>query len=222
MTALCPRDGAPPPTILMIPGRGNSDAGHWQSILERILPDIQRVHQKNWHEPSLDAWSRTIDRAVRRLDHRPLLVAHSFGCLAAAHARLKFGTPVGATLFVAPADPERFGLSRQAFAENLAQPGMLVASSNDPWMSIDKARGLALDWGVRLVELGAAGHINVASGHGPWPLGEAMIIALRRELAASTPAAPGLQSTRAVSPRARLITGQRSPSRHTLRESRHA
>ena len=98
--------------ILIIPGRGNSGPGHWQSIVEENLPGTLRVQQENWDTPSLEAWARNIDHAVRKLDHRPLLVAHSFGCLAAAYAQNVLGTPAGASLFVAPADPERFGLPR--------------------------------------------------------------------------------------------------------------
>jgi len=170
------------PTILIVPGRGDSAAGHWQSILELTLAGALRVRQDDWNTPSLAAWSKAIDRAVRALDHRPLLVAHSFGCLAAAHAEIALGTPVGATLFVAPADPERFGLSPQAFERKLEGPGILVASNNDPWMPIASARKIAADWGVRFLDMGASGHINIASGHGPWPLGEELITAMRDDL----------------------------------------
>ena len=170
------------PTILMVPGRGDSEAGHWQSILELTLPGTLRVRQDDWDTPSLAAWSKKIDRAVRALDHHPLVVAHSFGCLAVAYAQITLGAPVGATLFVAPADPERFGLTLQAFETKLEGPGILVASNNDPWMPIASARKLAAKWGVRFIDLGASGHINVASGHGPWPLGEELITAMRDDL----------------------------------------
>ncbi|MBA3996379.1 MAG: alpha/beta hydrolase [Candidatus Accumulibacter sp.] len=169
-------------TILIVPGRGNSGPGHWQSIVEDILPDTRRVRQDDWDNPALDAWSRHIDRAVRALDRPPLLVAHSYGCLAAAHAQIALGTPVGATLFVAPADPERFGLPRRLFAERLARPGMLIASDSDPWLSLEQALALAAGWGVECVNLGRAGHINVASGHGRWPLGEAIVESMRAAL----------------------------------------
>ena len=169
-------------TILIVPGRGNSGPEHWQSIVEDLLPNTYRVQQDDWEQPALDAWSRNIDRAVRALDRPPLLVAHSYGCLAAAHAQAAFGTPVGATLFVAPADPERFGLSRRLFAERLARPGMLIASDSDPWLSLEQALALAAGWGVECVNLGRAGHINVASGHGRWPLGEAIVESMRAAL----------------------------------------
>lgn len=170
------------PCVLLVPGRGNSEPGHWQSLIEARLPGVQRVSQDDWNDPSLDAWSRNIDRAVRALDHRPLIVAHSFGCLAAAHAQITLGTPVGATLFVAPADPQRFDLPHWLFAEPLGRPGVLIASDNDPWLSLEKAQMLAADWGVRCVSLGPAGHINVASGYGSWPLGKTIIESMRRQV----------------------------------------
>jgi len=167
--------------ILIVPGRGNSEPGHWQSIIEAQLPAVHRVQQDDWASPSLATWSRAIDLAVRELDH-PLVVAHSFGCLATAHAQITLGTPVGATLFVAPADPQRFDLPYWLFAEPLAQPGIVIASDDDPWLSLKKAQMLAADWGVRCINLGPAGHINVASGHGQWPLGNTVIKSMRAEL----------------------------------------
>lgn len=168
--------------ILIVPGRGNSEPEHWQSIAESAFPDTQRVQQENWNAPSLDEWSRNIDSAVRALGHRPLVVAHSFGCLATAYAQITLGTPVGAVLFVAPADPERFNIPRETFAETLEQPGILIASNNDPWLSLGSARLLAADWGIKLFNLGAAGHINVASGYGHWPLVETIIKLIRDDL----------------------------------------
>lgn len=173
--------------ILIVPGRGNSGAGHWQSFVESGFSGAQRVNQTNWETPLLDDWARTIDRAVRALDQRPLLVAHSFGCLAAAHAQLTLATPVGATLFVAPADPRRFGLARSDFVQALDRPGFMIVSENDPWLSFKAAKALAGDWQIDYLSLGAAGHINVDSGHGRWHFGESIIDSMRRRLAHTAP-----------------------------------
>lgn len=167
--------------ILIVPGRGNSEPEHWQSLLESSLPATQRVQQE-WHVNDIEIWSENIDRAVAQLDRPPLVVAHSFGCLATAYAQIVLGTPIGATLFVAPADPARFGLDRRLFAHALARPGFLVASASDPWLSLDKAIGLARDWEVDYINLGDVGHINVASGHGRWRYGEALATTMRSDL----------------------------------------
>jgi predicted alpha/beta hydrolase family esterase len=41
-------------------------------------------------------------------------------------------------------------------------------------MSFGRAAHLAKVWGSDLVDLGYAGHINVASGFGPWAKGKAL------------------------------------------------
>jgi uncharacterized protein len=50
-------------------------------------------------------------------------------------------------------------------------PSVLIASSNDPNATLEESADLALAWGAQLVEAGEAGHIDEASGHGPWPEG---------------------------------------------------
>ena len=46
-------------------------------------------------------------------------------------------------------------------------------------MTHDRAVALAEAWGARRVDLGEVGHLNVASGHGPWKQGEALLAELR-------------------------------------------
>lgn len=169
------------PPVLIVPGKGNSEAAHWQSILEASTAGASRVEQC-WNVNDISVWAENIDQAVAHLDSPPLVVAHSFGCLAAAYAELVLGTPIGAKLFVAPADPVRFGIDRALLAQPLLGPGIVVASTNDPWLAFDAALGLARDWGVELINLGNAGHINVASGYGYWPFGEALMETLRADL----------------------------------------
>ena len=41
-------------------------------------------------------------------------------------------------------------------------------------MPLDGAKALARSIGSRFINAGSAGHINVDSGHGPWPEGEAL------------------------------------------------
>jgi predicted alpha/beta hydrolase family esterase len=51
----------------------------------------------------------------------------------------------------------------------------VVASTNDPFARLDRAKTFATAWGSELVILESAGHINAASGHGPWPEGERLL-----------------------------------------------
>ncbi len=54
-------------------------------------------------------------------------------------------------------------------------PSILVTSEDDPWIKLSRARQVAEAWGSRLVSIGPAGHINTASGHGPWPEGRRLL-----------------------------------------------
>lgn len=169
--------------LLIVPGRGNSGAGHWQSLFESRFADAQRVEQDNWETPELEDWSRRIDAHVRAAACPPLVVAHSFGCLATVNALLAYGAPMGACLLVAPADPRRFGLAEQRFHQRLPAPAFLVASDNDPWMPGRRAQAFADVWGIDHLILRNAGHLNVDSGHGEWPLGELLVRRMLRQLA---------------------------------------
>jgi predicted alpha/beta hydrolase family esterase len=168
---------------LLIPGIDASPAPHWQHWWQERDPSALTVHQHDWANPTPEAWEAEVAGAV--LQHPgAILVAHSLGCLVVARLLAKWPQlDIAGALLVAPADPARSGrLSR--FSEiprtELPVPVTLVASQTDPWMSFEAAEDLASDWGAALVDLGDAGHINVASGHGPWPEGLALRNALAR------------------------------------------
>ncbi|WP_250847899.1 RBBP9/YdeN family alpha/beta hydrolase, partial [Escherichia coli] len=86
-----------------------------------------------------------------------MLAAHSLGCLAVAWwAELSpqpFGWPVAGALLVAPADVDRPDVKSElaGFAPTPAKPlpfpSITVASRDDPWIGIDRARELAKGWG---------------------------------------------------------------------------
>ena len=181
---LSPVDATVRVPILIVAGRGDSGAGHWQTHVAESFAATHRVAQDDWQNPSLTAWSRAIDRAVRACERPPLVVAHSFGCLATAHAAHAYATPIGATLYVAPADPRRFALSFEDFAQPVEHPALMLVSENDPWLAYEDAIALAAAWGIDEINLGTAGHVNIDSGHGKWPFGEAIIALMRERLAA--------------------------------------
>jgi uncharacterized protein len=72
-------------------------------------------------------------------------------------------------------DMADFGL---APARQAAFPSTLVASTDDPTCTFERAVELAEAWGSELVNVGALGHINAASGLGDWPQGRALLKAL--------------------------------------------
>ena len=55
---------------------------------------------------------------------------------------------------------------------------VVVASTDDPLVSMERAQAFAHAWGSRLVTLRAAGHVNAEAGFGPWPEGRALLALL--------------------------------------------
>lgn len=173
--------------ILIVPGWSGSGPDHWQSRWERSLKTARRIEQQHWRDPERDAWVSRIMTAVAEAKLPPVLVAHSLGVAAVAHAAAKIprGLVAGA-LLVAPADVdsadkwpltdgEVLPATDTGFAPLPLDPlpfaSLMIASSDDPYCSAERARVLADAWGATFVDGGALGHINTASGHGPWPDG---------------------------------------------------
>lgn len=184
------RAGSQAAPILIVPGYRGSEPEHWQSILERKLAAARRVEMPSWTQPRCDAWVAALENAVADCARPPVLVAHSLGCVAVAHWAARSVRPVAAALLVAPCDVERPVLAGalRDFAPlprtQLEFPSRIAASSNDPYLDVERAGDLAHAWGARLDVLGARGHINMSSGFGPWPEGEALLQELLRGIAA--------------------------------------
>lgn len=173
--------------ILIVPGWSSSGPDHWQSRWERKLPTARRVEQDDWINPDKDRWVGRLIAEAACCTRPPVLVAHSLGCITVVHAAAKLpkGLVIGAFL-VAPADIEQSGEWPITQGETfdavkggflplpmtpLPFPAALVASRNDPYCRHERAEALAKSWGASLIDAGEAGHINVSSGHGPWPEG---------------------------------------------------
>ena len=111
-----------------------------------------------------------------------MLAAHSLGCaLVAQWAADCGGRGVRGAFLVAPSDVEApdYPIEGRSFSHmplvRLLFPSIVVASTNDEYVSMERVQHFANAWGSRLVVIGEAGHINGASGYGPWPEGEAML-----------------------------------------------
>lgn len=165
--------------VLIVPGLSGSDDGHWQTRWEGRLSTAARVVQADWHAPDRDSWAATLANAANAATRPVVIVAHSLGVLTAAHAAPDFmpGKIIGGFLVAVP-DADRLEDMPQEVRQfapiptaPLPFPALLVASRNDPYCSFERAQEIALDWGAQLVDAGEAGHLNLASGHGPWPEG---------------------------------------------------
>jgi uncharacterized protein len=172
--------------VLILPGLYNSGPDHWQSRWEAADPTFRRVMQADWERPRCGDWVERLDAAVLATPNAAL-VAHSSSCALVAHwAHGRSGAQVRGALLVAPSDPEAatYPAGPTGFApmpmSRLPFPSVVVASTDDPYVTLERAREFAEAWGSRLVTIDAAGHINGQSGLGDWPVGYAILQELRR------------------------------------------
>ncbi len=54
----------------------------------------------------------------------------------------------------------------------------VVASGDDPYVTLPRARAFAAAWGAAFVDAGRKGHLNADSGLGDWPEGRRHLEAL--------------------------------------------
>jgi predicted alpha/beta hydrolase family esterase len=162
---------------LLVPGLDGSPEPHWQAWWAATDPTALMVDLPDPSRPRPDLWEAELAGIV--LQHPgAVLVGHSLGSVLIARLLAKWPQiEVRAALLVAPADTRgarRIGHFGSPPKRRLPVPSTVVASRNDPWMSHARAAELARGWGSELVDLGAAGHINIASGYGPWPFGKVL------------------------------------------------
>lgn len=171
---------APLPVMrtLIIPRLNDSGPGHWQSLWAAKYPWFERSVQDDWQLPQLDAWVEVIRLALLQRQERAIVIAHSFGCLAVVQLAFDGWDNIAGALLVAPASPARFGVTDDMPFFNLPFPSTVVASRDDPWMSLPKAAQWARFWGSEFIDLGNAGHINAEAGYGKWPDGERLLARL--------------------------------------------
>ncbi len=169
------------PRIVIVPGWRDSGSGHWQSLWEERMPGAVRVVQDDWVSPTRAAWVAALTSLVLADEEPVVIAAHSLGCIATAHLPPEAVERIQGALLVAPADPERRAVLHD-FAPVPYAPlpyrSIVVASSNDPFCPVRLAGAYARAWGSEFVRMQNAGHINVDSGHGEWPLGLALLQSL--------------------------------------------
>lgn len=166
----------------IVPGLGNSGPEHWQTFFEKSGNNFQRIVQKEWDAPHCSDWIATIDKAIEGYDPETVvLIGHSLGCAAIAHWAMKYQRKIKGALLVAPSDLEapQYTFPATGFdpipRDTLHFKTIVVASTNDPWVTPDRAMFFAGNWGSELITIGNAGHINAASGYGDWPEGLAIL-----------------------------------------------
>ena len=173
-------------TVLIIPGLRDHVPEHWQTLLEATLAKTRKVRSV----PPLDvdklscaARVEAIERAMQTIREPVIVVAHSGGVIMFAHWEQKYQHHIQGALLAVPADLET-PLPAGYPANDVLQANgwlpiprtqlpcrsLVVASTNDPLASQWRVEQLASAWGSELINVGAVGHLNPASGYGEWPL----------------------------------------------------
>ncbi len=174
-------------TILIIPGYGDSSPNHWQGVWLEHFPNAVKVIQKDWINVDSHEWVQILDSAIRLATQPIILVGHSLGCSTILHwihskESKKSIHKIKGALLVAPPDPDSeayLALSIKGFdsmpLDKLPFPSILVASADDPYLSIEKGRYFADHFGCEFINIGKRGHIGEDSGLGEWLEGKALL-----------------------------------------------
>jgi predicted alpha/beta hydrolase family esterase len=161
----------------ILPGLYNSGPMHWQTRWERLY-GFTRIHQRNWDTPVKDDWIHTLNEVTAPFPpERVILIAHSLGCCTIVHWYQRYRRVIKGALLVAPSDVEApsYPTGTSGFTPmplpRLPFSSIVVASSNDEYVSPTRAAWFADNWGSSLADIGKKGHINSDSGLGDWPQG---------------------------------------------------
>ncbi|HYS10378.1 MAG TPA: alpha/beta hydrolase [Myxococcales bacterium] len=182
------------PTLLFVPGLRDHVEEHWQTILARKIEGACTVPPLERNKLSRVARVAALEGALDAIDGPVVLVAHSAGVMITVHWAAQSGARrVLGALLAAPADlesplpqgyPSLDVLDANGWLpvprQKLPFPAIVAASTNDPLGRLDRIEGYAKDWGARLVDAGAVGHLNPAAGFGEWKLAETLLQELGR------------------------------------------
>ncbi|MFQ6576424.1 RBBP9/YdeN family alpha/beta hydrolase [Pseudomonas sp. UM16] len=175
-------------TILIVPGLRDHVAEHWQTLLQARLNKVRAVPPLQVNGLDCNARVEAIQGELEQIEGDVVLVAHSAGVLMVAHWAARYNRPIKGALLAAPPDlqaqwpaayPSPDTLRANGWAplpiKALPFPSIVAASSDDHLASLQAVAAMAEGWGSELLSLGNVGHLNPASGFGPWPLAETLI-----------------------------------------------
>ena len=165
--------------VLLLHGWGGSDDPHWQSYLaSQIAKDygtVSFLRLKDPDSPKKDEWMRQLKESLT--DFKPdVVICHSLANILWFHlCNEQIDMPEIKKLFLValPSLKQEIKEVDTFFPikvpKNLyAHEAILVASTNDPYMSLNEVKELKQRLNIPMKILENAGHINADSGYGKW------------------------------------------------------
>jgi len=173
-------------TILILPGWQDSGTEHWQNFWLKKFPNAVKVEQKDWMYAKKDDWVKTLNEFIEKYQNKNIiLVGHSLACATIAHwakdYKPKSSINIRGALLVSASDMEAADLPKEITGfspmplQKLPFKTIVVASKDDPYVTMERAKYFADCWGAKLVDIGSHGHINSASGLGEWSQGQEIL-----------------------------------------------
>ncbi len=169
--------------IVIVYGYDGSGPGHWQRWLEEELralgAPVVFPELADPLAPQRDVWVAQLREVIDSATEPVTVVAHSLGCWAVDHLLAERGAGnVHAALLVAPPSPFLLFEAVESFLpppqnadawEPIAERSLLIGSDDDDFTSAEEFAEIAAKIGITYEPVTGAGHINTASGYGPWP-----------------------------------------------------
>lgn len=164
--------------ILILPGLWNSGEEHWQTKWEKSNNNFTRIIQQDWETPRCIDWIECLDKKIAEFGtNNVILVGHSLACPTISFWANKYNRKIKGALMVAPVDTEAatFPSEPSGFSpipmNILPFNSIVVASSNDPYATLNRTMLFAQKWGSEFINIGEEGHISSTSGLGDWNYG---------------------------------------------------
>lgn len=172
--------------IVNVPGLKNSNEDHWQTHWERKHPEkFIRIQQSNWESPEKESWVNALQEQTLNLsDENIIVVGHSVGCATIIHWLSEYKRKIKGALLVAPSDVDHPNYPEyiRGFApmplETIETPTIVIASSNDHVVSVERATFFAESWGSKLMLFDNLGHIDDKSQLSSWQEGFSILESL--------------------------------------------
>ncbi len=159
--------------VLILHGLGGSDYPHWQACL---AADLIKQHyivsfpkMPNRDNPNIDKWKESLKKELAHFNP-DVVVCHSLANVLWFHTCDELDISLDKLMLVAPVSRNRVVEAASTFypypiAKDLkAKKVIMIASTNDPYMSEDESMELKEKLNIEINVLKNAGHINADSG----------------------------------------------------------